>query len=508
MADRSPQRFRSSLIRHIIASVKHSRWLALLLLTVVALGLFFRYRATTRTSLTYDEGARLFLSVYYKQKGRFYEPDIHPPVLAYALAQLSPWLADFRDADAFTRNAREFSSIFSYRLDHFSGLPSDQALVRARFALQLCWLVLLIASWFLSGRLGLPPAGRVVLIAFLSLEPTLLGLTTLLTNDFVVCSLLVAATAVGAREERWAWWLATAIFALGWGTKLTAVFWAVPLALAYYCRCLPRRCLFQWAGGALGGFLLTVTLGGFDGGGPLQDPNFRLTYLDGVRQLRTPLVYFLQAWLCKSSLAVLALSAFALRARRGRLVGGVLLASVLAASFILPGLGVRLVMPLMLTALVAACAQVRDFRWAAACVLLLAAESALHFDRWLAYQNPLAGREPHLMDSNCDWGQGVKELAAWRRSNPQGELAIALFGGAQPEIYGIDDYRRLASAPELPSHHPALTEGLFEGYVAVSRNFLHGYFVDDPSLRQLVTRKPLTCFQDALCLYDVRKAGR
>jgi hypothetical protein len=42
--------------------------------------------------------------------------------------------------------------------------------------------------------------------------------------------------------------------------------------------------------------------------------------------------------------------------------------------------------------------------------------------------------------------------------------------------------------------------------VAVSRNYLLGYVINDPNLRVLVGRTPLICFQGALCLFDVRNS--
>ena len=145
----------------------------------------------------------------------------------------------------------------------------------------------------------------------------------------------------------------------------------------------------------------------------------------------------------------------------------------------------------------------RSFKWAYPIVGLLMLESVLHRNALLAYQNPLAGRTPWGLDSNTDWGQGLKSLGKRRSQYPAEKLALSLFGGSLPETYGITEYVALPSFPALPNHVPLISVG-FMGYVAVSRNALFGYGVDHPSMRELLHKEPLECFQDALCVFDVR----
>ena len=42
------------------------------------------------------------------------------------------------------------------------------------------------------------------------------------------------------------------------------------------------------------------------------------------------------------------------------------------------------------------------------------------------------------MDSNLDWGQDLKRLAAWMRENGVPRLKLSYFGSAVPAYYGID----------------------------------------------------------------------
>jgi 4-amino-4-deoxy-L-arabinose transferase-like glycosyltransferase len=80
----------------------------------------------------------------------------------------------------------------------------------------------------------------------------------------------------------------------------------------------------------------------------------------------------------------------------------------------------------------------------------------------LSYFNLLAGRrgDEILLDSNLDWGQGLKRVRAYMDQEGLDEIGLAYFGHVDPALYGIrwhfPDRRR-------------------PGLVAVSANFLHGY---------------------------------
>ncbi|MGH7858875.1 MAG: hypothetical protein ACREQY_16235, partial [Candidatus Binatia bacterium] len=62
-----------------------------------------------------------------------------------------------------------------------------------------------------------------------------------------------------------------------------------------------------------------------------------------------------------------------------------------------------------------------------------------HHPHHLAYFNELTGGPAHggeyLIDSNLDWGQDLKNLAAWLRAERPGEsVGLAYFGGVDPSI--------------------------------------------------------------------------
>jgi len=72
-----------------------------------------------------------------------------------------------------------------------------------------------------------------------------------------------------------------------------------------------------------------------------------------------------------------------------------------------------------------------------------------------------AGRgDEILLDSNLDWGQGLKRVRAFMDREGIDEIGLAYFGHVDPALYGI---RWHFPDPRRP------------GLVAVSANFLHGY---------------------------------
>jgi hypothetical protein len=80
----------------------------------------------------------------------------------------------------------------------------------------------------------------------------------------------------------------------------------------------------------------------------------------------------------------------------------------------------------------------------------------------LSYFNLLAGGQGDriLLDSNIDWGQGLKRVRAYMDREKIDTLGLAYFGHVDPAIYGIH-----WGFPRLDQ----------PGLVAVSANFLHGY---------------------------------
>ncbi len=107
----------------------------------------------------------------------------------------------------------------------------------------------------------------------------------------------------------------------------------------------------------------------------------------------------------------------------------------------------------------------------------------------LAYFNEIAGGPAngwrHLVDSNLDWGQDLKRLAAWMRENRVPRLKLSYFGSADPSYYGIDAEALPGYTSPRPVH--VIREIRPGDIVAVSATNLQGVYVD-PEDRALLAR--------------------
>ena len=106
------------------------------------------------------------------------------------------------------------------------------------------------------------------------------------------------------------------------------------------------------------------------------------------------------------------------------------------------------------------------------------AEFATIYPDCLAFFNVSIGGPRHgaeyLVDSNLDWGQGLKLLKTWMTEHHVARVNLSYFGYADPTYYGIEynplpgspffDYGRIGK-PQLP------------GYIAVSATNLRGLYL-------------------------------
>lgn len=480
-------------------------------ITFLSLGL--RAHFIEQNSPTFDEPYHLFQGVFFEQRKYWQEVGSHPPFFQWVIGKLSPYLGVFQDADQVMDSPDTFHSYFQYRMDEFSGMPADEALQRARWAFSFFWIVLAGSLAWIVRAFGWSAWASLALYAFVSLDPTFLAHSALLKNDMPPVAFLTLATALSLGTSTVTWLLALLAFTAAWSFKFSAIFWALPLALGLYFKKIPPRAAPAWLLGGLGSMIVTAWLGHPNPFYAPADPSLRLSYMDGILSRHPPLTYFLQLTLCKASLALYVAWGWIV-AQRDRLprkplvvATTAILASLLAASFILPGIGIRLALPIVLVMIVLSTRPLDAPRIVLPIIALLGAEAVVYRDSLISYQNILAGAEPRFADSNADWGQGLKDLAAWRRGHPNDTLALSLFGGTMPETYGLTNYRAFASVPQLAGGEPLTMGGGYKGFIAVSRNFLDNYMLDDPSLYLLKSNfEPVTCFQGALCLFDVRQA--
>ena len=219
------------------------------------------------------------------------------------------------------------------------------------------------------------------------------------------------------------------------------------------------------------------------------------SYLDGVWSTEGWRSYYAAAYLYKWPLPYLGLGGLAiaaaivyLRRRRAEAVAGprvlrvglestLVLAPILlwGGTFSLAGglnIGIRYVLPCSALAFVGL--GILLFREGlrsavgglAAALCALGAAASLHaYPHHLAYFNAFAGGSEgayrRLVDSNLDWGQELKHLAAYTKEKGIARIGLGYFGHVAPELYALDYF--------VPDGK------LEEGWYAVSANFLAGY---------------------------------
>jgi hypothetical protein len=171
------------------------------------------------------------------------------------------------------------------------------------------------------------------------------------------------------------------------------------------------------------------------------------------------LAYFPLAFLLKTPIPTMLLilgglaAILAGRARAGRnsvlLIGLATFAAVYVAAAMTSrfNIGHRHLVPIypvlfIVGGAAASWASSRLGRWPViGCVLWLAGANLWICPQYLGYFNELAGGPAggsrYLVDSNIDWGQDLKRLAAWARRHPGEEIKLAYFGSADPTRYGF-----------------------------------------------------------------------
>jgi 4-amino-4-deoxy-L-arabinose transferase-like glycosyltransferase len=126
----------------------------------------------------------------------------------------------------------------------------------------------------------------------------------------------------------------------------------------------------------------------------------------------------------------------------------------------------------------------------------------------LAYFNELAGGPANgykfLVDSNLDWGQDIKSLAAWlgRRGNPP--VVLSYFGVARPEYYGMK-YLPLGTSSniELAGTGEDLCRADKVLLAVSATNLQSTYYSDQKTYDWLKSREPVFTAGYSIFLYDL-----
>lgn len=227
-------------------------------------------------------------------------------------------------------------------------------------------------------------------------------------------------------------------------------------------------------------------------------------YLLGQAYARPVWYYFPLALAIKLSLPLLLAPLLVLMARRRALANWAAAAALVLLVFSFNcrvQIGVRLVLPLIVLAVVAVAAgmvaaagsstMLRRRLIVSAAAASIAWTAVASWRVWpeaLCYTNELWGGTARgylcLSDSNYDWGQGVKELAQWRRRHGVEPLDVWYFGtdpaAATPPL-------RLLPLHILPLQKPDDVRAFAQGrYLAVGTTLLYGTTTLEPAHRQAV----------------------
>jgi len=129
---------------------------------------------------------------------------------------------------------------------------------------------------------------------------------------------------------------------------------------------------------------------------------------------------------------------------------------------------------------------------------------------YLAYFNEIAGGPEngwkHLIDSNIDWGQDLKELKKYLQKERNPEIMLNYFGSIMPETYGIIYepffYPIFLNLPE--EHYHLNSEFPEKEYLVISVNYLQGLVYNDHNIfNWLKEIKPKAKVGYSIFIYDI-----
>ena len=511
----------------------------LLLFFALALG------AAIDKAPTIDEPAHVTRSIVLSQTGELSLQVGHTPLshrLMGLLMPTEPTLADVTTLAAWP--TRDRLAIADELL--WQGAAVDRVLLLAR--LPIIWAGILlgaaVALWTTAvvrrahGRAAVVPALAVVMALFAS-SPNLLAAAALATTDMVATVTYFAAVCAWwfywQRPGRWRLLAAGALLGLALAAKLTGILIVpllLPLAYVYGSgrrRDWLRPALAWLAVLAVAGLILWAVYAFQLRPSPLAAYRESWTkvlnhvsaghqaFFLGEISTEGWWAYFPVSLLLKTPLPMLLLYAVALlglgRARAWQIgaflllpVGAILAAAVTSRL----NIGYRHVLPAIPFALVTvglgipALWRWRAGRWAVSVAAVWAVGAALWLHpHHLAYFNELVGGPAHgyryLGDSNLDWGQDLKGLAAYAAGRDAvyvsygGAAAPAAYGLTQPPLSGPNGAGRADFHPANPA----------TGIYALSAGHVQGLLPEADLYDWFRRREPDAFIGYSILLYDV-----
>jgi hypothetical protein len=425
------------------------------------------------------------------------------------------------------------------RLDVLSHM--DEWLPIARAMTLVFWFLLLLGG-YLGGRLWSGELAGCLAVAFLAVEPVLLGHASFATTDiaFTACLLLLAVTFQAGREapHRRRITVPAVLCAVTLLAKASAIVFIPVVLLAVevdHRRQLGQlrdrvawnqsaRDLFAvgWRGLLIVFMLCPLAYRAFHLQFEHNIAGHGMTFLLGEASANGFWYYFSAALAIKTSLALLVLLAlFLIRPRY--LANGPMLAA-LALLLLSPAfrvqIGVRFVLPVIAFAILGLAIALarwfadcpspsqRGISWGTVAIALgwTVTQSIHAWPHGLCYTSELFGGTERgyltLSDSNYDWGQGLPELARWHEQHAEAPLDVWYFGTdgrvKQSPFHAVDA-SQAATWEQF--------EERFRGhYLAVGTSMLYQNAYSTPGAKVLREHAP-DARTTTLLIYDFTRAG-
>jgi hypothetical protein len=454
------------------------RWPVVTAAAMVVIGSLRIVSTYTAFNHTIDEPDNLAAGMEYLSTGRYLYEDVHPP-LARVFSAIGPFLAGER----FHPGPHAYGE--GYRILG-AGAHYDRTLALARAGILPFFWIASAVVFLWARRAGGERAAVLAVLLFTTLPP-ILALSGIVNTDAALCAMTGAAALAAL------WWTdrpdrrRSLVFGALLGLAAVSKFSSMPfLAAAFACmlaiarpKARPGLRQLAWVAGvaaftiwAVYGFTfarveflhLRLPAPRFFSGihavwnhNRLGHPSFLMGrrsqhgfwyYFPAVLAVKTPLgllgLLFSSIWLV-----------FRRKDRRQPALAMAFSAGVLAAS--MTGhidIGVRFILPVYIgLAVVAGCAAAHARGWTAAvCATLMVWQIgsgiAAHPD-YLAYTNELAGSHPEnfVVDSDLDWGQDMKRLAAFLRQKGAASVAFDPFNRTYPLPIPVTPLRTDAPSP-------------------------------------------------------------
>jgi hypothetical protein len=492
------------------------------------------WQGAVRESAAFDETFNMVSGRALLQAGHLPPGQANPPLLLRWLAsplQAAGSLRPFDD-EALNAGPRAYGLNFVYS----NTVPADSMLKRSRAANLLLGVVLaLLACWW-AFRLGGYAAGLSALALF-AFMPPLLAHSHMATADIGNALLCTAVAYLLWRGSRSPGAAAAAAVGFAAGLALAGKYTAgllLPLSLLYiyFWPGKKARVIFSWA--------LAVVAGLWLGCQPLSPREWlinglavlreldsgHITYLLGGVSYSGSWYYFPLALLIKTPLPALLLTAGGLfllwrNGAQWRERFFYLLLPMLVWLFACMAsntqVGMRHALPIYpLLCVWAGLAAARLWEYprpaGKPAVLLLFSwlvAGTLAASPWqLSYFNEIAGGSGgghrYLLDSNLDWGQGLKELGSYARERGADHIYLSYFGCADPHAYGLKYAPVLMTTCAKLAGDGRPPEGEGKKLLAVSvTNRLGVYYTPRDLFGWLDSRTPERIAGNSIWVYDV-----